>query len=127
MREQQILTATNVAIKRFAIEVKVIKIGDRQVTQAVFKQLPVLAIIHPVTRDLRGSPWGRVNYHIGCIGEQANSHLHIVWQRDNTLYRCVVDNPETHYTDEYLQSDEGMMLVQIYRDLKQLDQLFIAV
>jgi hypothetical protein len=86
---KQVITTNDVTIKQAVIEVKVLKIGKRQVTQAVFKQLPEEPIIHERTGELLGEAWGRVNYHVGCSG--AYEHLHVVWQRGNLLYRSVAN------------------------------------
>lgn len=85
--QQRLLTTSDVAIKQVAIEVKVLKIGNRQVTLAVFRQLPNEQIINFETGELKGIPWGRVNYHVDCKG---NDHTHLVWQKGNELRRAVI-------------------------------------
>src|SRR6266496_1508798 len=106
----RILTTEDVAITTLSIEVKVMKIGKRQVTLSVFRQLPEERIIDHLTGKLRGIPWGRVNYHVECsdaipvltYGQElirkvlqeegqkwVDPHLHIVWQKGNELRRAV--------------------------------------
>lgn len=124
---RQVLTTNDVAIKQVTIEVKVLKIGNRQVTQAVFKQLPYRSIIDPKTYTLRGIPWGRVNYHVECT-EYSGKHLHIVWQSGNQLYRAYERHPSESKTEEWVNgSYEGIKWMETYTQLQQLDQLFIAV
>lgn len=106
---EQILYASDVNIKTAAIEVKVMKIGNRQVTLAVFRQLPEEDIIDPVTGELRGMPWGRVNYHVDCEGQ--STHLHVVWQRGNELRRGVeIPNPFAYAPWHQMRNDLDMIL-----------------
>ncbi len=92
MSEERILTTEDVTITTLSIEVKVMKIGKRQVTLAVFRQLPDEPIIHPDTGNLKGIPWGRVNYHVDCE-HMPTSHFHVVWQKDTELRRSLVVLP----------------------------------
>lgn len=85
---KQVITTSDVAIKQVEVSIKVLKIGNKQVTQAVFKQLLEEPLIHPDTGELQGNAWGRVNYHVGC--EQENEHLHVVWQKGDELRRAKV-------------------------------------
>lgn len=85
---KQVLTTSDVSIKQVEVSIQVLKIGNKQVTQAVFKQLLEEPLIHPDTGALQGDAWGRVNYHVGC--EQESEHLHIVWQKGNELRRAKV-------------------------------------
>lgn len=89
---KQVITTNDVAIKQVEVSIKVLKIGNKQVTQAVFKQLPEEPVIHPDTGALQGEAWGRVNYHVGCddIGPK---HFHVVWQKGDGLRRCIVALP----------------------------------
>jgi len=128
MSQQKIITTEDVSINTATIEVKVMKIGNRQVTLAVFRQLRTESIIDHKTGALRGIPWGKVNYHVGCeIAGAGTSHIHIVWQKGGELRRCYVVHPQMSFTDEYLATLEGMKHMQVYAQLEALDQLFIAV
>jgi hypothetical protein len=85
------ITAQEATIKTASIEVKVLTLnGGKQMTLAVFRQLPVLeeAILDPQTLELRPIPWGTVNYHPDCDNSSAR-HLHVVWQQGNKLYRSI--------------------------------------
>lgn len=86
------LTTDNVTVSTATIEVKVMKIGNRQVTLAVFRQLPEEPIIYPDTGELCGIPWGRVNYHVDCEAIKF-SHLHVVWQKGSELRRAIACPP----------------------------------
>src|SRR4051794_38982249 len=79
-------------IKNLTIEVKVMKIGNRQVTLSVFRQLKQENIIDPQTTELCGIPWGTVNYHVDC-DEIKGDHLHVVWQKGTELRRAIACIP----------------------------------
>ncbi|SRR6266702_1961300 len=91
MKPDKSITITDASIKQVSIEVKVIKIDNKQMTLAVFRQLHEEPIIHPDTGELTGLPWGRVNYHIGC--EEQDLHFHVVWQKGSELRRSLVSLP----------------------------------
>ena len=86
------LAMNEVTILQASIEVKVIKIGNRQVTLSVFRQLPEGMVIHQVDCQIMGVPWGRVNYHVDCE-KAADHHFHVVFQRDGKLFRSIVESP----------------------------------
>jgi hypothetical protein len=78
------ITTENAIIKTASVEVKVLTISGRQLTLAVFRQIPEGQII---TDDLKlaGTPWGIVRY---CTKDCSSlSHLHVVWQDGQTLKR----------------------------------------
>lgn len=84
---KEALTTSDVAIKQAVVEIKVLKIGNKQVTQAVFKQLLEEHIIDPDTGKLQGDAWGRVNYHANCE-HLPREHVHVVWQKGDELRRA---------------------------------------
>ncbi len=111
MKPDKSITITDASIKQVSIEVKVIKIDNKQMTLAVFRQLPEERLIDHLTGKLRGIPWGRVNYHVECSDavpvltyghevidkvfqekgrKHVDPHLHIVWQKGNELRRSIV-------------------------------------
>ncbi len=76
------------------IDVKIMRLGKRQVTQSVFRQLEEECVFD-VGLELRGKLWGRVNYlWNGC---PAYTNYHIVWQKENELRRmplCLIKSLE---------------------------------
>lgn len=86
------VSASEAIIKTATIEVKVMKIGNRQVTLSVFRQLKSESIIDFNTGEMRGIPWGQINYHVDCDGLDQN-HLHVVWQEGNELRRSIAFLP----------------------------------
>ena len=73
------------------VTVQALRIGTKQVTQSVFRQLPQRPIWDQETGQILGRPWGFVNYF---WGDCAPDHQHIVWQDGETLYRDCVYHPQ---------------------------------
>lgn len=74
-------------VKTASVEMKVLTISGKQMTLAVFRQLDAEPVIDEETGELRGVPWGRINYFWGdCIA----NHLHIIWQKGDELRRACV-------------------------------------
>jgi len=83
------LTAENAIIKTATVEVKTLTISGKQVTLAVFRQLPHRELINTDTLELLGVPWGIVNYHPDKCGS-SSEHIHVVWQKGTTLARMTL-------------------------------------
>lgn len=83
------LTAENAVIKTVAVEIKALTISGKQVTLAVFRQLPDVFLLDHLTLEELGVPWGRVNYHPDKCSDRPN-HIHIVWQKGETLLRATM-------------------------------------
>ncbi len=91
------MKTSEATVKTLAIQVKVMKIGNRQVTLSVFRQLQYEQIIDAATGQLRGVPWGRVNYCPGGCADGGGDHLHVVWQKGGELRRaCVSEAAHQH-------------------------------
>src|SRR6266702_3274678 len=92
MKTKDKLTVTDASIKQVSIEVKVIKIDNRQMTLSVFRQVQKESIIDDATGKLNGKPWGRVEYHTAnCDIYQSlrmGKHIHVLWQKGNELRQC---------------------------------------
>jgi hypothetical protein len=92
-RNGAILTAQEVTVQTAQVEISVMRVGKKQVTQAMFRQIPYKALIDLETLTLRGRPWGYVRYWWeGCspgLG-RAEDGLHVLWQDGETLRRALV-------------------------------------
>jgi len=77
-------------VRTMSVQVKSLTIANKQVTLSVFRQLQQEQIVDAKTLELRGIPWGKVNYFWGPCAERAN-HLHIVWQKGEELRRCCLE------------------------------------
>lgn len=82
------LTVENVEIKTAAVEIRVITLSNRGITQALFKQFPERPLVAE-NGTLNGVPWGWVNYHPEKCDDKP--HLHAVWQRGSDVFRSRVD------------------------------------
>jgi hypothetical protein len=93
------ITTHEATVKTAAVAVKTLTISGKQVTLAVFRQLQKEDLIDEKSGDLRGVPWGTVNYFWGACEE--GSHLHVVWQKDVELRRsCIPPLPVSPYWKE---------------------------
>lgn len=86
--EKLVINADQAKVTTVSISIQVVRIDNKQMTLAVFQQLVRKPLIDWKTLQLRGVPWGWVNYHKGC--SLWNDHLHIIWQDGNRLLRSDV-------------------------------------
>jgi len=124
-----IIEAKEAKIHTVTVEVQTIRIGGKQVTQSVFRQLKdeSLFLFHwePEWKvEMRGDPWGTVNYCPGksCRNDDyrySSRHLHVVWQKGSELRKATVF-AEVH--KNFMGQYE-----MFYGALEELPQLFIAV
>lgn len=121
------------------VEVKTLTLSGKQMTLAVFRQLP-----RAIPDDgVVGAPWGVVNYHpdAECKGLYEAEHLHVVSECDGQLVRTLVLDPSLrvevfHSHDWRCSHRKGLHsgLRECFTptssgwdDLCDLPQLFIAV
>lgn len=87
------ITTDQAIVRTAAVEIKTLTISGKQMTMGVFRQLQIEPIIDDMTAQLRGVPWGIVNYYPKPCDPD---HLHVVWQIGNELRRaCVYASPRT--------------------------------
>lgn len=115
-----IIDVQEATINTVSVEIRTLTISRKQVTLAVFRQLPMLDIIedYGIEVGLREGavPWGTVNYHWDvCDREEEGwhngrykpykyrmtegSHLHVVWQDVDELRHALVLNPRLWIKD----------------------------
>lgn len=107
--DAQPITTASAHITTVSVEVKAIRIGSKQMTQAVFRQLPVRGIWDEITGMISGIPWGLVNYFWpGCAkypdaesDYSDRAHLHVVFEDQGVLYRDCVFDPARFGTVPY--------------------------
>lgn len=80
------ITAHEAVVRTASVEVKALTISGKQVTLSVFRQLPEESLLDNEA-NLRGLPWGKVNYF---WGDCQPNHLHVVWQSGDRLFRSCV-------------------------------------
>lgn len=76
----------DLSIEELAVTIKTIKVNNRKMTLSVFKQLPSENIFHSQTLELKGVPWGKVNYYWG--DKNPWQGIQVVWVEGNVLKRC---------------------------------------
>jgi hypothetical protein len=93
------ITTHEAQLKSAAAEVKALTISGKQVTLSVFRQLQEEELLDRESAQLRGVPWGHVNYY---WGECKADHLHVVWQKGEELRRgaALLVRHFAHYTEE---------------------------
>jgi hypothetical protein len=86
----RLISTHEAQVRTMQVEVRVMKVGNKQVTLALYRQLTREQVIDARTGQLRGVPWGLVNYNAGDCGGYGPEHLHVVWQKGGALRRCCV-------------------------------------
>jgi hypothetical protein len=83
------ISVKDATVKTATVGVRSLVISGKQVTLAVFRQLQEEPLLDEDTLQLRGLPWGTVNYHWKdcCL---AGEHLWVVWQTGAELRRASV-------------------------------------
>lgn len=117
-----VLTAHEATIQTAQVEIRVMKVGKKQVTMGMFRQLPHDTLLDPETLQLRGVPWGHVNYWWDGDGKGyiEGPRLHVVWQLGEVLKRAYVyATPHSAVLDalhrQYTGLVEDWALLQVAR------------
>jgi len=88
-----VVHAHEATVQTAQVTINVIRVGTKQVTQAMFRQIPYKELIDWDTFTLRGTPWGVVRYWWeGCRDGMGDGRtgMHILWQDGETLHRAIV-------------------------------------
>lgn len=140
------LTINDVVISTVTVNIQVMKIGSKQMTITVFRQLPIETIFDR-DGELVSDPWGWVNYDEGKW---------FVFSDDGILYRCKINfenyiglksievtYPHSEYpwqlysnstgysvpwsfTDKETAEEHRLLLLDSIMKLKDTPQLFIG-
>lgn len=109
-KTEKVIEASSASVSSAQVYVKTVMIGNKQITQSVYKQIPELS--EPLISwdlNLSARPWGWVNYHDDIcakkcsdylaahmkavrshLGFREPEHMHILCEKDNLLYKAVV-------------------------------------
>jgi hypothetical protein len=87
-----VTTAHTASIDTLTLEVKVMKVDNRQMTQAVFKQIPR-------NDEITGPMWGWVEHHDDEWGCGSAEHRHVVWEDDGELRHAIVTHQDDLWGD----------------------------
>lgn len=82
----KIINIEDVSLKTMSVEIRAITVNNKQMTMGVFRQIPYNDILDYKTMELRGKPWGVVEYY---WGDHNKADIHILWQAGNVLYRSL--------------------------------------
>jgi hypothetical protein len=85
---ERVLKAADAKITTVTVSLQAMIVGPKQVTMSVFRQLVEEPIFDWDAMALKGVGWGWVNYK---IEEKPDTAIHLVWQRGDTLRRCIVE------------------------------------
>jgi len=89
IEEAQIKTAT--------VEVKSLVINARKMTLSVFRQVQQENVINEETLELKGIPWGTINYFWGDL----YGDVHVLWQSGNELRRSLNSKWSNRWITDY--------------------------
>ena len=112
----KVLKAQEAVLLPVQVTVQALMIAGKQMTLAVFRQLPREPLIDYSTVTLQGIPWGYVNYHNKDCG--CEKHLHIVWQRGNELCQYVY-NPKSFIWEHTTAMEEAVKNVIVKQTLEE--------
>ena len=77
-------------IKTASVQIKTLTVNSRKLTLTVFRQIHRKLIIDIDTMQLKGIPWGSVNYY----WNDDWGKIHLLWQEENELKRCILTMQE---------------------------------
>jgi hypothetical protein len=79
------ITAAQASVTTITVEIRTLRVGAKQMTLAVFRQLPR-------GNEITGPMWGWVNYHPDNCADDGPDR-HVVWQDGDELRRAWVAEP----------------------------------
>lgn len=91
-----IVQTDDVSVTTVSVTLQVVRIGVKQMTLSVFRQLPIKNIFQPDGR-LVGPPWGWVNYDRSGLSE----YKPFIFSDEGVLYRYDVDLT-AYYREPYI-------------------------
>lgn len=87
------LTVERAQIAHAQVTIQTLRVGKKQVTQSVFRQLEPRTLLDRETGELHGVLWGRVNHYWGQHKDKDRNpleHPHVVWRSGDKLYRDLI-------------------------------------
>ena len=82
------IRTSEVTVQTVKVEIQVVRIGPKQMTLAIFRQLPERELINHEGK-LDGIPWGWINY------ECPAAYRHVIFTHEERLYRNQVFMSDT--------------------------------
>jgi hypothetical protein len=92
------IKTTEAVIATATVEIRTVSVAGKQMTLALYRQIPREEILAEGSAGFRGLPWGRVNYCLPkeCDHMTLGEHLHVIWQKGDELRRALVPLDESH-------------------------------
>jgi hypothetical protein len=112
--DTKVISIRDVRLQRAEVTLDTIKVGGKQVTLAIFRQLIEEDLIAK-DGSFNGLPWGHVNYCPDKRCSDSNDHLHIVWQKGDQLRRTTVQREP--YFQPYHSKTVTMYISARIRDI----------
>ena len=106
------VTISTPRVHTMQVTVRALRIGTKQVTQSVFRQLPKRSVWDDETGQFQGTPWGLVNYFWNDCSYSSGTHLHVVWQDGERLFRDCVFGPKHHIPAGVAQANDAIDAAQ---------------
>jgi hypothetical protein len=110
--QESILTSHEATIVTAQVQIHTLRVGKKQVTMGLFRQLPRLAVLDKDSKQLvQGAIlWGHVNYWWDGDGSasslaQQGKRRHVVWQSGDLLYRDIVYQQAPQFLLDRLESN----------------------
>lgn len=106
------MTQHNTHTEERAITIKVLRIGTKQLTRAIFRQLPQEHPINKETGQLKGKLWGHV-----LISDRRVPY--ILWEKEGALFSYRIDRieRESPYPHMLPALAQNTPLIQLYNSL----------
>jgi hypothetical protein len=112
------LTTHEATIQTAQVEIQVLRVGKKQVTMGMFRQLPLATLVDTTTLHLQGVPWGYVRYWWDGDGRedaQSPTHaLHLVWQAGDRLCRGIVTKKPPDAIQEAWTARQSKLMTDIF-------------
>lgn len=122
------ITTQEAMISTVSVQIRALTLGNKQMTQAVYRQILTQALVEWETMRFVGTPWGLVNYcplaRRGCHEEQ---HIHVVWACSSDLRKDVIFMDPSDDRRLFEKKFSVQQYSEVYKQMNLLPQLFIAV
>src|SRR5262245_33314229 len=113
-----VLKVQEAKVQTAHVTIQALKVGTKQVTMGLFRQLPLETLLDTKTLQLQGVPWGYVRYWWEGDGrsyEQSQSNaLHLVWQDGDRLCRGMVSESPPQSLRHHWEERERQLMTDIF-------------
>jgi hypothetical protein len=128
MQDQKdlVLKTDEAMITTVSVTIQALKIGKKQMTQSIFRQLPEEPLVDEVEVVLNGSVWGHVCYY--WKGTEETEGRHFVFQKGDRLVRCPFLIRRSEAPSVGFRNDEGGRVIpEGVMQIKNREDLFLEL